>query len=43
METSDRTSCLDNSRPPAVTTPQRSFVASQENLLEAVESWVAEY
>ncbi|SKB13525.1 hypothetical protein PL11201_520046 [Planktothrix sp. PCC 11201] len=23
--------------------PQRSFVASQENLLEAVESWVAEY
>ncbi|MGL4503872.1 MAG: hypothetical protein ACRCU2_32725 [Planktothrix sp.] len=23
--------------------PQRSFVASQENLLVAVESWVAEY
>ncbi len=23
--------------------PQRSFMASQENLLEAVESWVAEY
>ncbi|MFM6452416.1 MAG: hypothetical protein ACKPH7_11480 [Planktothrix sp.] len=23
--------------------PQHSFVASQENLLEAVESWVAEY